>query len=228
MKDWVLEVWGEYACFTRPEMKVERVSYDIITPSAARSIFEAIFWKPAIRWHITEVEVLSPIRTTSIRRNELGKVIPSPTSVQMDDSYQEAMGLYIEDERQQRASMILRDVHYRLHAWFEFFAVSTQEESNDRSDEHPAKYAAMFERRAKNGQCFHRPYLGCREFACYFRLIDQESETLTSPIQENANLGWMLYDLDFSDPDNIRPLFFNAVMRNGVVNTDRRVVEVFA
>jgi len=228
VKDWVLEVWGEYACFTRPEMKVERVSYDIITPSAARSIFEAIFWKPAIRWHITEVEVLSPIRTTSIRRNELGKVIPSPTSVQMDDSYQEAMGLYIEDERQQRASMILRDVHYRLHAWFEFFAVSTQEESNDRSDEHPAKYAAMFERRAKNGQCFHRPYLGCREFACYFRLIDQESETLTSPIQENANLGWMLYDLDFSDPDNIRPLFFNAVMRNGVVNTDRRVVEVFA
>lgn len=227
MKDWILEVWGDHACFTRPEMKVERVSYDIITPSSARSIFEAIFWKPAIRWHITKIEVLKPIRTTSIRRNELGKVIPSPSRLQMDGSYQEAMGFCIEDERQQRASLILRDVHYRLHAWFEYIPRSFGEESVVRSDESPAKYAAMFERRAKRGQCFHRPYLGCREFACFFRLVNPISDILTPPIQEDVNLGWMLYDLDFSDFDNIRPLFFHAVMKKGVVTTDRRIVEVF-
>ena len=228
MKDWVLEVWGDYACFTRPEMKVERVSYDVITPSAARAIYEAIFWKPAIRWHITEIEILNPIRTTSIRRNEVGKVIPSPSRLQMNGYYQEPMGFCVEDERQQRASLILRDVHYRLHAWFEYVGRSERNGLAAGLDECPAKYAAMFERRAKHGQCFHRPYLGCREFACFFKLVDPASDVLASPLQEDANLGWMLYDLDFSDTADIRPLFFHAVMINGVVNTDRRMVEVLA
>ena len=228
MKDWVLEVWGDYACFTRPEMKVERVSYDVITPSAARAIYEAIFWKPAIRWHITEIEVLNPIRTASIRRNEVGKVISSPSRLQMDGSYHLPMGFCVEDERQQRASLVLRDVHYRLHAWFEYVGQSDRREADIKPDESPAKYAAMFERRAKHGQCFHRPYLGCREFACFFKLVDPASNALPPPLQEDTSFGWMFYDMDFSDTADIRPLFFHAVMKNGVVNTDRRMVEVLA
>ena len=186
MHNWCLEVWGDYACFTRPEMKVERVSYDVMTPSAARAIFEAILWKPAIRWNITKIEVLNPINWISVRRNEVGKVIPAPTEKQMSSALGAPMGIFIEDERQQRAGLFLRDVRYRIHAYFDF--INPQIRKNNRPlnpevwadeqeriktvrlDETEAKYAAMFERR-KKGQCFHRPYLGCREFACDFRLI---------------------------------------------------------
>ena len=226
MKDWILEIWGDFACFTRPEMKVERVSYDIITPSSARSIFEAIFWKPAICWHITQIEVLNPIKLTSIRRNELGTIITLPSKAQMDGTYGEPMGLNIEENRQQRASLILRDVRYRLHAWFEYIPSANRDEVRNSEDESPTKYAAMFERRAKNGQCFHRPYLGCREFACYFKLIDPNQDIMILPIPQNKDLGWMLYDMDFSDLSDIQPQFFHAVMNDGIVNTDRRVVEV--
>lgn len=226
MKDWVLEIWGDFACFTRPEMKVERVSYDIITPSSARSIFEAIFWKPAIRWHITKIEVLRPIKFTSIRRNELGTIITMPSKAQMDGSYDKPIGINIEENRQQRASLLLRDVHYRLHAWFEYIPPENRNESRNSEDESPAKYAAMFERRAKNGQCFHRPYLGCREFACNFKLIDPSQDTMIAPISIDKDLGWMLYDMDFTKLDDIQPEFFHAVMNDGIVNTDRRVVEV--
>lgn len=228
MRDWVLEVWGDFACFTRPEMKVERVSYDIITPSAARGIFEAIFWKPAIQWHITQIEILNPIKTISVRRNELGKIVSSPSRAQMSSSFHEPLGLSIEDERQQRASLLLKDVRYRLHAWFEFVHPSAGSELDDNKDEGPAKYAAMFERRAKQGQCFHRPYLGCREFACMYKLLDQSEQNAAPAIQQDKDLGWMLYDLDFSHSDDIRPLFFRAVMKNGVIDADRRRVEVLS
>lgn len=226
MKDWVLEVWGDYACFTRPEMKVERVSYNVITPSAARGIFEAIFWKPAISWHITRIEVLNPIKWGSIRRNEVGSITTLPTKKQMDDSYDEAMGLAIEDTRQQRATLLLKDVRYRLHAHFEFIPPEIRDDKIHSTDETPAKYAAMFERRASKGQCFHRPYLGCREFACHFSLVDGPSSEDRFPIAENADLGWMLYDMDFSDLNNIQPQFFYATMEQGVINTDTRSVEV--
>lgn len=242
MPNWCLEVWGDYACFSRPEMKVERVSYDVITPSAARAIFEAILWKPAIRWHITKIEVLNPIRWISVRRNEVGAVVPNPTAKQMAGAMVEPMGLYIEERRQQRAGLFLRDVRYRLHGYFEFIPVeqrqktlsllpavwADEQEASEmvRLDETAAKYAAMFERRAKKGQCFHRPYLGCREFACYFRLVDAASEPV-SPFKETRDLGYMLYDLDFAqDSQNPPPLFFRAHMQAGVINTDRRVVEV--
>lgn len=242
MRDWCLEVWGDYACFTRPEMKVERVSYDVMTPSAARAIYESILWKPAIRWHVTRIEVLNKIKWISVRRNEVGRTISVPTAKQMEGVLGAPMGIFIEDERQQRAGLFLRDVKYRLHAYFDFIppeerkanrsilpeAWADQQEETEfiRKDETSAKYAAMFERRARKGQCFHRPYLGCREFACDFRLVDP-AEELTAPINETRDLGYMLYDMDFGvDRDNPKPLFFRAAIEHGVINTDRREVEV--
>jgi CRISPR-associated protein Cas5d len=222
MKGFCLEVGGPYACFTRPEMKVERVSYDVITPSAARAIFDAILWKPAIFWRIKKIEVLKPIRWISVRRNEVGKVA-SPRSA----------GIFIEEDRQQRAGLLLRDVKYRLHAEFEFIPPEKRKkvtnpvpdwlvdpveaEEHRRPDETPAKYAAMFERRAKKGQCFNQPYLGCREFSCDFRLVDPEKEPAT-PIAENRPLGWMLYDMDFTDPTDPKAQFFCAQLDNGIID----------
>ncbi len=231
MRGFCLEVSGDFACFTRPEMKVERVSYDVITPSAARAVFEAIFWKPAIRWQVTKIEVLAPIRWASIRRNEVGKVA----------SARAGCGIFIEDDRQQRAGLILRDVKYRLHAEFEFippekrgktcnpvpeWLVDAEDASELRKDETPAKYAAMFERRARKGQCFNQPYLGCREFSCAFRLIDPVAEP-SIPVPESRDLGWMLYDLDFTDPADIKPMFYRPELKNGVIKVpDRNSEEV--
>ncbi len=243
MSEWCLEVWGDYACFTRPELKVERVSYDVMTPSAARAIFEAILWKPAIRWNVTRIEVLKPIKWISVRRNEVGKTVSSPTSKQMEGVLGAPMGIFIEDERQQRAGLFLRDVRYRIHGYFDFIPLEKraanrsvspelwaddQEQSEVvRLDETAAKYAAMFERRAKKGQCFHRPYLGCREFACDFKLIKNPEEEPALTIDETRDLGYMLYDLDF-ERDTQKPpaLFFRAQMNHGIINTDRREVEV--
>ncbi len=236
MRGFCLEVCGPYACFTRPEMKVERVSYDVITPSAARAVFDAILWKPAIRWCVKRIEVLAPIRWMSVRRNEVGKVASTRNE-----------GIYIDDgkTRQQRAGLFLRDVKYRLYAEFEFipsdkrgkvlnpvpeYLIDVQEcealrQPDIRQDETEAKYAAMFERRARKGQCFNQPYLGCREFAASFRLVDLASEPV-SPINETCDLGWMLYDMDFSNPIDPKPMFFRAEMKNGIINTDRNQVEV--
>jgi CRISPR-associated protein Cas5d len=240
MKDWCLEVWGDYACFSRPEMKVERVSYEVITPSAARAIFDAILWKPAIRWHITRIEVLNPIKWISVRRNEVGKTAGGPTQAQLEGKNGDPMGFFIEENRQQRAGLFLRDVRYRIYGRFEFIPPekrrphtkygeywSDDEEQNQYShaDETEAKYAAMFERRAKKGQCFHRPYLGCREFACGFRLIE-DSVPPAEKVNMDNDLGWMLYDMDYTDPANPKPEFFRARLENNAVNTDRRTAEV--
>jgi CRISPR-associated protein Cas5d len=225
MKGFCLEVSGQYACFTRPEMKVERVSYDVITPSAARAVFDAILWKPAIFWRIKKIEVLSPIRWISVRRNEVGGVA-SPRKDQ----------IFIEDDRQQRAGLFLRDVKYRLFAEFDFippdkrghifnpvpdYLQDAEEKEMIRKDETPAKYAAMFERRAKKGQCFNQPYLGCREFSARFRLVDAAAEPAT-PISETRDLGWMLYDMDFSNPTDPKPLFFRPQIKNGVIDVPDR------
>lgn len=242
MHNWCLEVWGDYACFTRPEMKVERVSYDVMTPSAARAIFESILWKPAIRWNVTKIEVLNPIKWISVRRNEVGKKITNPTAKQLSGAIGEPMGIFIEDERQQRAGLFLRNVRYRIHGYFdfippekrkvnhsvlsEFWADEKEQAEAAQADETEAKYAAMFERRAKKGQCFHRPYLGCREFACDFRLVDPQTELLV-PIDETRDLGFMLYDMDFEqNASNPNPLFFRARIDKGIVNTNRDEVEV--
>lgn len=228
MRGFCLEVSGDFACFTRPEMKVERVSYDVITPSATRAIFSAIFWKPAIAWRVTKIEVLKPIRWASIRRNEVAAVA-SPRS----------SGIFIEDERQQRAGLILRDVRYRLFAEFDFIPPElrakvcnpapdwlTDSEEHSliaqvdpaRADEKPAKYAAMFERRASKGQYFMHPYLGCREFSCKeIRLVKQPELEAEQPIPETRDLGFMLYDFDFSNLKDVRPIFFRAQMNQGII-----------
>ncbi|MCD6450732.1 MAG: type I-C CRISPR-associated protein Cas5 [Thermotogaceae bacterium] len=205
-KSFCLEVSGEFACFTRPEMKVERVSYDVITPSAARGIFESIFWKPAIRWKIKKIEVLNPIKWISVRRNEIGIV--------MSNRRKE---IFIEDSRQQRAGLFLRDVRYRLHAELEYIPPEDRNEVECLKDENPGKYYAIFERRARKGQCFNQPYLGCSEFSCSFRLIDDLANE-PKPIEESKDLGYMLYDFDFSDPEDIKPAFFRAILKNGIID----------
>jgi CRISPR-associated protein Cas5d len=207
--NYCLEVSGDFACFTRPEMKVERVSYDVITPSAARAIFEAIFWKPSVQWRVTKIEVLNPIKWISVRRNEVGRIFNTPTAKQLKGESGEPMGFAVEDERQQRAGLFLRDVKYRIHADLVF------DQSKD-ADSNYGKYAAMFERRAEKGQCFNQPYLGCREFSCAFRLINELSREAL-PILETRSLGWMLYDMDYSDLKSPTPRFFNAQIENGVV-----------
>lgn len=215
-KEFCLEVWGPMACFTRPELKVERVSYDVITPSAARAIFEAIFWKPAIHWQVTKIEVLNEIKWTTIRRNEVGAVASKNP-------------IFIEDKRQQKNTLLLQNVRYRLWAKLEFIPQWKRTESKNpridseeaevlRKDENPGKYNAMFERRAKKGQCFNQPYLGTREFSASFRLVEPETESLLEPIQETRDLGIMLYDMDFeADIKNPPALFYHAKMENGVI-----------
>lgn len=212
MKRYCLEISGEYACFTRPEMKVERVSYDVITPSAARAVFDSILWKPAIRWHVRRIEVLRPIRWINLRRNEVGSVI-STRNVQkaMAEGHGD-LAIHIEDERQQRAGLFLRDVAYRVHADMEVLA--------DRAEGAPAaKYWDMFERRADKGQWVNQPYLGCREFAARVNRCDP-GRPGDPPIDESRDLGWMLFDLDFRDPADPQPLFFRARMERGVVEVD--------
>lgn len=220
-KEFCIEVWGDYACFTRPEMKVERVSYDVITPSAARAVFEAIFWKPAIRWNITRIEVLEPIKWISVRRNEVGAIMSDRTP-----------HLFIEEHRQQRAGLFLRDVRYRLYAQLEYFNPNnrkahknaTPEELIDpvekqlyNKDENPGKYNAIFERRAIKGQCFNQPYLGCREFSAHFRFVSTPEKEVQKPINECIDFGFMLYDMDFSNEKEPQAMFFRAAMTDGVI-----------
>lgn len=209
-KEYCLEVWGDWACFTRPELKVERVSYDVITPSAARAIFEAILFKRyAMRWQITKIEVLNPIKWTTIRRNEVGAVASKSP-------------IFIEDKRQQKNSLLLQDVRYRIYAKLVFIPVKDRPKEafakhEPDTSENPMKYYEMFERRAKQGQCFTQPYLGCREFSATWEYVENV-EGRKTPILEDRDLGIMLYDMDFEHnlqkPD---AMFYRAKMEQGVI-----------
>lgn len=210
-----LDVSGDFACFTRPEMKVERVSYDIITPSAARSIFEAVLWKPAIRWQVERIEVLAPIKWMSLRRNEVGHRISSRNVESAMRTGHGQLGLYVDEDRQQRAGLLLRDVRYRLHARFEMT-------SRAGADDTPRKFEEMFRRRATTGQCVNQPYLGCREFSARFRLIDDPSSEDPALTDFSPDLGFMLYDMDFAEPAAPRPLFFRAKVERGVMKVPAR------
>ena len=207
MTHFCLEVSGPFACFTRPEMKVERVSYDVMTPSAARSIFEAILWKPAIQWRVHRIEVLKPIRWINLRRNEVSAVVSTRNVQQAMSAGSGQLALYIEDERQQRAGYFLRDVAYRIHA---DLSLATG------CNEPLMKYTEMFTRRATKGQCVNQPYLGCREFAAAFSLVAPDAPG-AMPIGDTRELGWMLHDLDFTHPADPQPRFFNAKMMAGVI-----------
>ena len=220
MKPFCLEVRGDYACFTRPEMKVERVSYDLITPSAARAVFESILWKPGIRWRMRRIDVLAPVRWIGVRRNEVGAVASTRNAQAAMNAGCGELALYIEDERQQRAGLFLRDVAYRIHADLELMS--------DEARANPNKYVSMFTRRAQAGQCVNQPYLGCREFAARFRLVelmaDGQGDFEPGPgepaaLQDwSAELGWMLYDMDFTQQPAPQPQFFRAKVERGIVN----------
>lgn len=207
-----LHVWGEHACFTRPEMKVERVSYDVMTPSAARGILEAIHWKPAIRWQIERIHVLKPIRFQPIRRNEIeSKASASLATSAMKRQHTGSLGIIADDDRQQRAALVLTDVAYVIEARFELTARAGSMDT-------PAKHIAMFSRRAAQGQCYYRPYLGTREFAAEFALIPEGGALPQCELgrdQLDIDLGWMLHDIDFAKGNESR--FFRAHIRAGVI-----------
>lgn len=205
-----LHCWGEWACFTRPEMKVERVSYDVMTPSAARGILEAIYWKPEIRWAIDRITVLQPIRFASVRRNEVKDKISAASVAKVMKANAGDLSLIVSDgdNRQQRAALLLRDVSYIIESHFEILG----------GPENVAKHLDQFQRRARRGACFTRPYLGCREFAAHFALLEPD---VTPPVADKSlagerDLGWMLHDIDFGAGRQAR--FFRAVMRNGVID----------
>ncbi|MBK5252110.1 MAG: type I-C CRISPR-associated protein Cas5 [Peptostreptococcaceae bacterium] len=212
-----IRVWGDWACFTRPEMKVERVSYDVMTPSAARGILEAIHWKPAISWVIDAIYVEKPVRFENIRRNEVeSKVSASKVKSVMNGNEAKNFFIDINKERQQRASMILRDVSYIIEAHFEMTDKAGE-------DDNEGKHRDIFRRRAIGGKCFHRPYLGCREFPAMFEWVEEKSEIKT--INESGDLGWMLFDIDFKN--DMTPGFCRLVMKEGRIEIPSRK-EVFS
>lgn len=216
-----LKVWGDRACFTRPEMKVERVSYDVMTPSAARGILEAIHWKPAIRWIVDEIHVLKPIRFQSFRRNEVGAKISAVTAERaMRAGSTATLGLVVEEERQQRAATLLVDVAYVIAAHFELTPKAGEGDTE-------AKHLSMFNRRAAGGQCFHRPCLGTREFAADFALLGPDEPTPASELpegQRDRDLGFMLHDIDFSGGRN-ESRFFRARLKDGVLDVRKCLAE---
>jgi CRISPR-associated protein Cas5, subtype I-C/DVULG len=209
-----LLVEGEYALFTRPEMKVERVSYDVMTPSAARGILEAIHWKPAIRWVIDAIHVLKPVRFSSIRRNELaGKLSPGAVKSAMKGGPMPEC--LVEEERQQRAALVLREVSYVIVAHFEM---------TDKAGpgDNPRKHLDIFKRRAMRGQCYHQPCFGCREFPAAFSLLshDVPLPTAAEPLLgSSVDLGWMLYDIDFSN--DMTPIFYRPSMVDGIIEVHK-------
>lgn len=215
-----IRVSGDYALFTRPEMKVERVSYDIITPSAARGIIEAVYWKPAIRWVIDKIHVLKPIEFTNIRRNEVSKKINESDVQQVMNGSDKPLYLVASDTenkiRQQRASLVLKNVEYVIEAHFDVLDKNAGEEEDK-------KHYNIVLRRLREGQHFHAPCLGTREFGAKVELIEDGEPIPRSPLPD-MELGWMLKDLDFSDPADIKPEFFRASLKNGVL--DLRNTEV--
>ncbi len=232
-----LHISGDYACFTRPEMKVERVSYDVITPSAARGILEAIYWKQQIRWVIDRIHVLNPIRFTNIRRNEVGSKATSPTAAAMKGEPVATQGILIEASRQQRASTILREVAYIIEAHFDILEYRFEKNGPElHAKDCEGKHLDMFTRRARNGQCFHQPCLGTREFPARFSLIDEGAampDCMLPGEQLFKELGWMLHDIAYlpatkKDKDSFltgrgkrvraEPRFFHAKLENGILN----------
>jgi CRISPR-associated protein Cas5d len=213
------EIMGNYALFTRPEFKVERVSYDIITPSAARGILEAIYWKPAIKYVIDRIHVYNEPEFTNIRRNEVSTKISHNDIKKLMEGNNSAKGyICTKDVIQQRASMVLKNVHYAIECHFEMTGIKCE---ND--DERPEKHYNIILRRLRNGQCYHQPCLGCREFPASFKII--EGTVPPSSLKGHRDLGYMLYDMDYSDKENITPIFFRANMNNGIIDlNDVRIV----
>ncbi len=219
-----LEISGDYALFSRPEMKVERVSYDVITPSAARGVLDAIYYKPQMRWVIDRITVINPVRFTNIRRNEISKKASNPKSSLVKDGGMDNLGIIIEENRQQRASMLLKDVRYIIHASIEILDSRLERGGPEvPANQAAGKHLDMFKRRARKGQAFHQPYLGCREFPARF-VLHEKDDNLPSPHESflgEKDLGFMLHDIEFDqDPktkevSSTTPHFFRAHMIDG-------------
>ena len=204
-----LEVWGDYALFTRPEMKAERVSYDIITPSAARGLIEAIYWHPGMRLHIDRIHVCAPIRFTNLRRNEVKSTISARNARTVMERGTGELYLCTSEDIQQRAAMLLRDVRYVIETHF------TMTEKASPGD-NPGKFQDIIKRRIKKGQFYHQPCFGCREFPAQFRLCEA-LPSCPEELKGKRDLGWMLYDMDYTHPENITPLFFRGILEDGVL-----------
>lgn len=209
-----IEVWGDYACFARPEMKVERVSYDMITPSAARGLLDAIYWHPGMRWIIDRIYVCAPIRFTNIRRNEVKDTISARKVSTVMEKGTGELYLATPESIQQRAAMVLRDVRYVIEAHFEMTEKAAP-------GDNPGKFQDIMQRRLAKGQFYHQPCFGVREFPAHFAAC-KELPPCPEELRGEKDLGWMLLDMDYSDPENITPMFFRAVLRDGVLAVPNR------
>lgn len=206
-----VRVWGDYALFSRPEMKVERCSYDVMTPSAARGILEAIYWHPGLCWVVDKIYVLNPIRFTSVRRNEVKSKISANNVLPVYNGADKLLYISTKEDIVQRASLLLTDVEYVIEAHFEM-----TEQANE--TDNPGKFKDIIMRRLRRGECYHMPYFGCREFPAHFCLCEEETiKTAYDEIPEQ-DLGFMLFDMDYTEKENIQPMFFRAVMKYGVLD----------
>lgn len=205
-----VRVWGDYALFCRPELKVERCSYDVITPSAARGILEAIFWHPGMSWRIDRIHVRKPIRFTSVRRNEVKSKVSASNALSVYNGAKKNLFISSKEDIVQRASLLLKDVDYVIEAHFVL-----NDKAND--SDNPGKFKDIIMRRLRRGACYHHPYFGCREFPANFSLWEGEVCGAYDDVEER-DLGFMLYDMDYSNLDDIQPMFFRAVMRRGVID----------
>lgn len=207
-----VEVWGDYACFTRPEMKTERVSYDVMTPSAARGLLESIYWHPGLRWVIECIHVCSPIRFTNIRRNEVKDVISARAVKSVMEKGKGIDELYLAttESIQQRAAMVLKDVHYVIDAHFDMTDKAAP-------GDNPGKFQDIIKRRLERGQCYSMPYFGTREFAAHFARCT-ELPPCPEELLGERDLGWMLWDMDYADPQDIKPKFFRAKLADGAMD----------
>ena len=206
-----IRVWGDYALFSRPEFKVERCSYDVMTPSAARGILDAIYWHPGMRWVIDKIHVVNPIRFTSVRRNEVKSKIAAGSVLQAYNGLDTALYISTKDEIVQRASRLLCDVEYVIEAHFDMT-------ENASASDNPGKFKDIIMRRLRRGECFHTPYFGCREFPVRFSICEEEDIVTAYDSVEEKDLGFMLYDMDYTDREDPVPMFFRAVMKRGVID----------
>ena len=205
-----VRVWGDYALFSRPEMKVERCSYDMLTPSASRGLLEAVYWHPGLRWVIDRIYVRKPIQFTSVRRNEVKSKVLASSALQVINGADKPLYISSKNDIVQRAAILLKDVEYVIEAHFD---MTDQASGSD----NPGKFKDIITRRLRKGECYHTPYFGCREFPAKFELYEEE-EVVTVYAGEEKDLGYMLYDFDYSNPEDIQPMFFRAVLKDGVLD----------
>lgn len=208
-----VKVWGDFALFSRPELKVERCSYDVMTPSAARGILDAIYWHPGLKWVVDKIYVRKPIQFTSVRRNEVKSKVLASSVLQAYNGGEKPLYISSKEEIVQRASMLLCDVEYVIDAHFEM-----TERANATATDNPGKFKDIIMRRLRRGECFHMPYFGCREFPAHFCLWEEEKIPSAYEDVEEKDLGLMLYDLDYRNPEDIQPMFFRAVLKRGILD----------